>query len=56
MAGLAAPLHRGLALSLTLAAASLRDAEAAQRYVGHMLGAVTRELSGLAGETSHWVT
>jgi hypothetical protein len=51
VAGLAAPLHRGLALSLTLAAASLRDAEAAQRYVSHMLGAVTRELSGLAGET-----
>ena len=51
VAGLAAPLHRGLALSLTLAAASLREVEAAQRYVSHMLGAVTRELSGLAGET-----
>ena len=49
VAGLAAPLHRGLALALALAAAGLRDAEAAQRYVGHMLRAIARELSGLAG-------
>ena len=50
VAGLAAPLHRGLALALALAAAGLREAEAAQQYVRHMLSAVTRELVGLAGE------
>lgn len=49
VAGLAAPLHRGLALALALAADGLRDPEAARQYVGHMLGAVARELAGLAG-------
>lgn len=50
MAGLAAPLHRGMALALALAAGGLREADAAQQYVRHMLSAVTRQLSGLAGE------
>lgn len=49
VAGLAAPLHRGLALALALAADGLRDPYAARQYVGHMLGAVARELAGLAG-------
>lgn len=49
MAGLAAPLHRGLALALALAADCLREGDQARQYVHHMLGAVARELAGLAG-------
>lgn len=49
MRALVAPLHRGLALALTVGGDCLRDKPSTQQYVSHLLGAVVRELHVLAG-------